>query len=111
MQFPEITNYYILLGENIKRAREIAKLTQLDLANALGLSRVSIVNIEKGRQRPMPHHLNMISTFLQCSIDEIFPQLRFENDNILKQISNYNSNPESTEILKAFITKHTTITA
>lgn len=107
MNFPDLDLYYASLGENIRKARDEAKLTQQDLANAIGLSRVSVVNIEKGRQKPMPHHLEMVIRVLQCSIDDIYPRIT-ENksqslfESILKNISENSPNHE----LNAFLKKH-----
>lgn len=107
MNFPDLDIYYSLLGENIRKAREGAKLTQQDLANAIGLSRVSVVNIEKGRQKPMPHHLEMVVRILHCSLEDIYPKLNESNNlsvfnSILNNISNISPNAE----LNAFIKKH-----
>lgn len=46
---------YDLVGERVRRAREAKKMSQAELARRLGLSRVSVVNIENGRQRPPLH--------------------------------------------------------
>lgn len=107
MNFPDLDIYYTSLGENIKKARDEAKLTQQDLANAIGLSRVSIVNIEKGRQKPMPHHLEMMVRILHCSLEDIYPKLNESKDmsvfnSILKNISELSPNEE----LNAFLKKH-----
>ena len=44
--------FYEVLGSNISSIRIKKGLKQEELANHLGLSRPSIVNIEKGNQRP-----------------------------------------------------------
>ena len=107
MNFPDLDIYYASLGENIRKARDGAKLTQQDLANAIGLSRVSVVNIEKGRQKPMPHHLEMVIRTLQCSIEDIYPKItEYKSHNlfetVLKNISENSPNQE----LNAFLKKH-----
>ena len=47
----DIEPVYIEIGERIKSCRKALDLTQSDIANAVGLSRPSIANIETGRQR------------------------------------------------------------
>jgi len=45
--------FYKALGSKIREQREVVGLTQAQLANAVGLSRTSVTNIELGRQRLM----------------------------------------------------------
>jgi transcriptional regulator with XRE-family HTH domain len=52
----EITAFYRTLGRSVKKAREKSKLTQAKLGEAIGLSRTSVTNLEKGRQH-IPAHL------------------------------------------------------
>ncbi|GLQ48388.1 hypothetical protein GCM10007862_34390 [Dyella lipolytica] len=49
----ENKEYYELLGSKLREGREAAGLTQDQLAKAVGLSRTSVTNIERGRQRLM----------------------------------------------------------
>jgi DNA-binding XRE family transcriptional regulator len=76
----ELGNFYIQLGINIKRHREQAGLKQEAFATMLNLSRASIVNIEKGRQRPPLHLMWDISKQLKISVSEILSPL--ENINV-----------------------------
>jgi transcriptional regulator with XRE-family HTH domain len=64
---------YCMLGEIIKQKRQEKKLNQEDLAKQVALSRVSIVNIEKGIQKVQIHTLLEIASFLNFSIDELIP--------------------------------------
>ena len=43
---------YEAVGERIARARKAAEISQTKLALKVGVARASIVNIERGRQRP-----------------------------------------------------------
>jgi transcriptional regulator with XRE-family HTH domain len=43
--------FYLELGETFRRLRITQNLTQEDVARALGLSRTSVTNIEKGNQK------------------------------------------------------------
>lgn len=66
---------YIELGANIRAARERAKLDQATLADAVGLVRTSITNIERGRQRPQLHVIYAIADVLKVSISDILPRV------------------------------------
>lgn len=48
---------YRCAGELIREARRIRGLTQSDLGGVVGLTRTSIVNIERGRQKILLHSL------------------------------------------------------
>jgi transcriptional regulator with XRE-family HTH domain len=78
----DVVSFYLQLGETIKKCREEKKITQDKLAKYLGLSRVSIANIEKGRQRVQVHTLIEISESLEVPINELVYQ---ENNSILEK--------------------------
>jgi len=61
--------FYRRLGELIKTARSHAGMTQLDLATFLGMSRISIVNIEAGKQKVQMHTLMEIANYLKLSVE------------------------------------------
>ena len=48
---------YRRLGQTVAKRRRELDLTQSDIAEKLGLSRASLANLEKGRQRIMVHQL------------------------------------------------------
>ena len=64
----KLSNFYMELGARIKDARIKADLNQEVLAQQLNLTRASIVNIEKGRQRPMIHTLIEIAEILNTNL-------------------------------------------
>lgn len=64
-------NFYISLGERISSLRNQKGLTQEKLSSLLDLSRVSIVNIEKGRQKPSVYLLFRIAYIFNISIVDI----------------------------------------
>lgn len=64
---------YHLIGEKICRARKARRWSQERLASRLGLSRVSIVNIEKGRQRPPIHVIWDIGEALNLEPSQLLP--------------------------------------
>jgi len=56
----------------IKEYRRNAELTQEDLAGAMGVSRQTIISIERGRYIPsLPLALKMAGYF-KCSVGELF---------------------------------------
>jgi transcriptional regulator with XRE-family HTH domain len=63
------------MGDRIRERRTIAGHTQQQLADALGLTRTSAVNIEKGRQHLAVHQLVRVADFLGCAAGELIPSL------------------------------------
>lgn len=62
--------FYGALGARIKELRG-SSVTQEDLANYVGLSRVSLIKIESGRQKLLLHHAIMIADLLGLSLSEL----------------------------------------
>lgn len=95
---PKITDlekFYSDLGENIKELRQKKGYSQEDLAIFLNLTRTSVVNIEKGRQRPPIHTLSEIASFLNVHIYDLFPSADEK-----KQIDLLRDMKESIEVAK-----------
>src|SRR5579863_3338083 len=65
--------FYETLGQRLREARRSAKLTQDDLARAVGISRTSITNIETGRQPLYVHVLMRIAEILGKSATDLMP--------------------------------------
>ncbi len=60
------------LTNQLKERRTAAGLTQHDLATAAGVSRQSIISIERGRYVPsLPLALKLAATF-QCAVEDLF---------------------------------------
>lgn len=55
---------YRTLGENIAARRRALGKTQAEIATALGLSRASLANIERGRQKVLLHQVYRLATAL-----------------------------------------------
>ena len=75
--------FYETLGQRLREARRSAKLTQGDLARAVGISRTSITNIETGRQPLYVHVLMRIAEILGTSPTDLMPSrlvISAEND-------------------------------
>lgn len=80
--------FYLSLGRAIKARREALNLTQSALAAQMGLSRTSITNIERGRQRLLIDQFCRIAGILRCDhglllkgllADSVAPQGRTSN--------------------------------
>lgn len=69
------TEFYEKLGLNISSIRSKKGLKQDDIANYLGMSRPSIVNIEKGNQRPSTYAILQIARFLNVEPSVLIPSL------------------------------------
>jgi transcriptional regulator with XRE-family HTH domain len=68
---PSQSAYYKDLGEKLKRARDAVHLTQARAAEAIGLNRTSITNIEKGRQPVQVHLLAEFANLYQTDIENL----------------------------------------
>lgn len=77
------TVFYEALGEKIRDARKRKNLNQEDLADKLGMSRVSVVNIETGKQRLPLHVLSDISELLNITISELLPEVKAPSNKTL----------------------------
>jgi transcriptional regulator with XRE-family HTH domain len=67
---------YEAIGERIAHARGAADLSQAKLALKVGITRVSIVNIEHGRQRAPVHVLWQIAKALGIDAARLIPSAR-----------------------------------
>lgn len=65
--------FYHQVGTRIREGREKRAMTQEALAKIIGLSRTSLTNIERGRQRILLHTLSEIATALGMNANELFP--------------------------------------
>jgi putative transcriptional regulator len=57
---------------SVKEHRKQAGLTQEDLAKSLGVSRQTIISIERGRYVPSLALALKIARFFKCSVDQMF---------------------------------------
>ncbi len=92
-------DFYQKLGENLKEARIKSEKSQEALAKSMGLSRVTVVNIEKGRQKVMVHNLVEAANFLNVNIGSLIPNQQDApklNDDVITKI-----NKKFTDELKA----------
>lgn len=69
----EQVSYSKFIALNIERLRKERKLTQEGFAEKIGLSRASVVNIEKGRQQLSVKNLFAICEFFGIKSNELLP--------------------------------------
>lgn len=67
----EADSFYEMLGRSIRSRRDALGLTQQDLAQRLNLSRTSVTNIERGRQRLLIDQFCMVAQILKCDYEEL----------------------------------------
>lgn len=82
------TALYQLVGEKIRKQRELQQITQENIANTAGILRTTLSNIENGRQQPAIHILFSIATALKTDVFSLIPRI----DEIDKQLNLSNSN-------------------
>lgn len=64
---------YVEVGFRVRGARKRQGWSQVDLAQAVGLARSSVANLEAGRQRPPVHVALLIAQALDVPVDELLP--------------------------------------
>lgn len=74
--------FYEALGARIAEIRQAAHISQQQLAECAGMSRPSMVNIEKGRQPVDILPLMKMAEFLKVSLSELLPPLERKPDPI-----------------------------
>lgn len=66
--------FYEEVGRRIGRIRRTRRITQESLAAAIGLTRTSVTNIERGRQKLLLHTLADIAASLDTSLASLLPE-------------------------------------
>lgn len=59
------------IGERIKKSRKAVKVTQQAMADALSISRQTVIDMENGKTPPKTDHLEAISKIIKKPIDWI----------------------------------------
>ena len=94
----ESQTFYSQLGIHIKEAREERGLTQEALGNSVGLSRTSITNVEKGKQKVLLHTFVNIANTLKVNPESLLPKTQLSSDGELDRILKEHSTEEQTWI-------------
>ena len=77
--------FYQMFGSRLRALREKRQVTQEELGRRVDLSRTSIVNIEKGRQRILLHQIVDIAGALDARPAELLPkQAEGQKDTVLR---------------------------
>lgn len=71
-----MNDFDIQLGKSLRQKREEVGLTQAELSARSGVSRVTINQIENGRQSPRIETFATICAALGTGIDELVPQIQ-----------------------------------
>jgi transcriptional regulator with XRE-family HTH domain len=66
---------YVIVGRRIRALREKKRFTQGELAQATGLTRTSITNLEAGMQRPPLETLYRIAKVFEVEIGALIPKV------------------------------------
>lgn len=69
-----IDEFYKDLGRRMSDRRAELGLIQEEVGNRVGLSRTSITNIEKGRQRILAHDIYIIAAALEIPARDLMPE-------------------------------------
>src|SRR5687767_12498705 len=67
-------SFYAEVGRLVREERKAKKLTQDQLAEKVSLNRVSITNIESGKQKILLHTLIDIAKALEISPNKLIPK-------------------------------------
>ena len=104
--------FYQKLGEAIKTSRKNANCKQETLANHMGLTRISLVHIEQGKQKVQLHVLLEIAECLKVSLSDLMPNLdsvksplnaKLEK-NIKRQLEQFDLKDEAGQTIRDFVT-------
>lgn len=101
----EEETFYKSLGESIRDFRKKENISQETLAKHLGLSRISVVNIEKGKQKIQIYNLYRIADYLKISMDKLMPLKGVDviNNRVVERFNQTGGDASSLEKLKGFI--------
>lgn len=69
----DVDDFYLAVGKRIRDRRKAKKMTQEDLGKSVNLTRTSIINIEKGRQKLLLHTFVGISETLKIDVQSLCP--------------------------------------
>jgi transcriptional regulator with XRE-family HTH domain len=69
---------YKSFGQAVAISRR-GRMTQIELARSVGMSRASVANIERGEQRVYLHHIIAIAESLDVAVSDLLPaSLQYE---------------------------------
>ncbi|MCU5201303.1 helix-turn-helix domain-containing protein [Bacillus paranthracis] len=79
-----------MIGEKIKELRKNSKITQEQLGNAIGVSKMAISYFEKGKKSPGRESLEKIADYFEVTTDYLLgrsedPELNEEEDKVVSE--------------------------
>lgn len=92
----------MILGENIRKYRRLANLTQKDLANMLGCAEITIRQYETGKREPKHETIEKIAKELKVGTSTLYG---FDLEKIMKSIEKANQEARQIEKAEAIIKK------
>ncbi len=98
-------DFYVKLGDSIRRRREELRLTQAELGESLGLSRTSVTNIERGRQRLLIDQFQRVCKTLDVSADVLLAGVNDAALPVVRQPSELKRMPTVTAYLQRTLVK------
>ncbi|EKS34476.1 helix-turn-helix domain-containing protein [Afipia broomeae] len=98
-------DFYTKLGDSIRRRREELRLTQAELGESLGLSRTSVTNIERGRQRLLIDQFQGLCKALGVSMETLLADIDAETRPVVRQPSELRRMPTVTAYLQRTLVK------
>jgi transcriptional regulator with XRE-family HTH domain len=93
-------DFYLKLGDSIRSRREELRLTQAELGESLGLSRTSVTNIERGRQRLLIDQFQRVCKALDVPADALLANIDATSRPVVSQPSELKRMPTVTAYLK-----------
>lgn len=99
----DLENFYVRLGSRIRQVREEKEVTQETLARRVNLSRTSITNLEKGRQKLLLHTFLKIASALRVNPEILLAQVWQEDleQRVEEEIKKYA--PDTQEWIKSIV--------
>src|SRR5690606_41131732 len=73
MDIPRQRDLSLLIGRKIKEIRKERKMSQFEVSEALGISRVSVTNMESGRHAFGIERMIEFSDLFEISVDDLLP--------------------------------------
>ena len=83
--------FYKEFGRLVREFRKAAGLSQTDLAAEIGLTRSSVSNIEKGRQKVVLHTFAALLDVLGKRPSELLPALKSEEEVVDRRVGELDS--------------------
>ncbi|MBH8567150.1 helix-turn-helix transcriptional regulator [Nostoc sp. CENA67] len=83
---PDYQRFYTQVGRRIREAREKRGLSQEALASLVSLTRTSVTNIEKGRQKFLAHTLVDLAFALRVEPATLLPESKITSEEELDEL-------------------------